>query len=165
MANLLIIRGWVVSRMIVAYILTTLLIVLILGLNEFHLVFYVLLMILTVILLTRFGSNGNQTNYFLIGIGLFLTGFLLARIFESILMSEHRKKLEVFFNQQQFGNSVQGNQQKIAISNASVYNIFFVETNPDRGKKNEAFYDIFRVSGSIIFRIIRGKLKKKSAKP
>ena len=49
-------------------------------------------------------------------------------------MSEHRKKLEVFFNQQQFGNIDQGNQQKIAISNASVYNIFFVETNPDRGK-------------------------------
>ena len=116
--------------MIFAYILITLMIVLILGLNEFHLVTYIISIIMVLVAIRMAWST--QSKYTLVGIGLFLIGFLLARIFESILLVEHQKRLEVFYNTEQFKNIISKQYPKISAS--SVYNIFFIETNPNRGR-------------------------------
>lgn len=119
------------NQLICVYILLIYLTITFLILHEFEFIFYLIPVILIILLVKLTWEQSNQT---LSTLGLFVLGFLLFTFVLRALETKQQRELQLMYNYEQFKNLNELNPKIENRTTGLSYNMFFVETNPNRGK-------------------------------
>lgn len=117
------------NHIISVYLLLIYLSISIVALYELKPVFY-LIPAFFVISLTRLAWD-QSFNVFS-ALFIFIVGFMLASYCIASFQTRQQRSLQLMYNYEQFKNITQRNP-KIERNSSFTYNMFFVETNPNRG--------------------------------
>lgn len=131
------------------YLLAIYLTVTVLVLHDFQPVFYLIPAMMTIGLVRL---AWDQTNHVLSALALFLVGLACASFLASAVRTRQQRSLQLLYNYEQFKNisSLNSKIEKQSLF-PPVFNIFFVETNMNRGKQIKLVKTVFDSSIERVF--------------